>query len=67
MIFNYKQLVQHNKNFYDAFVDLKLVGWNTYSKSLNAYTMNFYAEQLTKMDKEVENLALTMKGKSDAK
>ena len=67
MIMNYKQFVDHNKNFYDAFVDLKVVGWNTYSKALNAYTMNFYKDQLATMDEAVEKTAMVMKGEFNGK
>lgn len=67
MIFNYKQLVDHNKKFYDSFIDLKLVGWNTYSQALNAYTMNFFKDQLATMDEAVEKTAMIMKGEIDGK
>jgi hypothetical protein len=64
---NYKQFVDHNKKFYDAFVDLKVVGWNTYSKALNAYTMNFFKDQLATMDEAVEKTAMIMKGEFNGK
>ena len=67
MILNYKQLIDHNKKFYDSFIDLKVVGWKTYSKSLNTYTMNFFAEQLQTADKTVEEVAKLMKGKTNDK
>jgi hypothetical protein len=67
MIMNYKQFVDHNKKFYDAFVDLKVVGWNTYSKALNAYTMNFFKDQLATMDEAVEKTAMIMKGEFNGK
>lgn len=67
MIMNYKQLVEHNKKFYDAFVDLKVVGWNTYSQAFNAYTMNFFKDQLATMDEAVAKSALMMKGEFDGK
>lgn len=59
---NFNQVVNHNKAFYDAFIDLKLTGWNTYSKALNAYTMNFFREQLTAADTAVETFSKFMKG-----
>lgn len=62
MILNYKQLVDHNKDFWAAFVDLKTVGWKSYSKSLNAYTFNFFKEQLDTMDAAVEKTSHIMKG-----
>lgn len=67
MILNFKQLVDHNKAFFDAFVDLKVTGWNTYSKALNAYTMSFYKDQLAAMDKTVEQAAMVMKGEFNGK
>ena len=57
----------YHKQFWDSFVDLKTVGWNTYSKALNAYTMNFFKEQLDIMDKAVEQTANAMKGKTNGK
>lgn len=67
MIINFKQLVDHNKTFWDSFVDLKVVGWNTYSKALNAYTMNFYKDQLSTMDEAVVKSGKIMKGEFDVK
>lgn len=62
MIFNYNQFVQHNKKFYNDFIDLKVVGWKSYSKSLNTYTMNYFREQLETADSVVEQTAKIMKG-----
>jgi hypothetical protein len=62
MILNYKQLMDHNKSFYDAFVDLKVVGWKSYSAAMNAYTMNFFKDQLSTMDDAVEKTGKMMKG-----
>lgn len=67
MIMNFKQLVDHNKKFYDAFVDLKVVGWNTYSEALNAYTMNFYKDQLATMNEAVVKTSQIMKGDFNGK
>ena len=67
MIMNYKQLVDHNKKFYDAFVDLKVVGWNTYSQALNSYTMNFFKDQLATINEAVEKTSKIMKGEFDVK
>jgi hypothetical protein len=61
MIYNFEQLVGHNKAFYNAFVDLKVTGWNTYSTALNAYTFNFFKEQITQMDNAVAKLGDVMK------
>lgn len=62
MVLNYTQLVKHNKQFYDSFIELKLVGWNTYSKALNAYTFGFFKEQLDTANSNVEKVAKYMKG-----
>lgn len=67
MITNYEQLVRHNKAFSDAFVDLKLVGWNSYSKAFNAYTFNFFKTQMETLDVAVEQLGNIMKGEFDGK
>lgn len=62
MIFTYKQLMDHNKTFFEEMVDLKVTGWNTFSKAFNAYTFNFYKDQLKAMDEGVDKLAKDMKG-----
>lgn len=61
MIYNQEQLVKHNLKFYDSFVDLKVVGWKTYSKAMNEYTMGFFKNGLEKADQNVETLGETMK------
>jgi len=61
MIYNQEQLIKHNLKFYDAFVDLKVVGWKTYSKALNEYTMGFFKNGLEKSDETVEALGESMK------
>lgn len=67
MIFNLTQLVDHNKEFYNSFVDLKQTGWNTYSKALNDYTFNFFKDQISVMDKVVEQTTKMMKGEFHVK
>ena len=62
MIFTYKQLTDHNRTFFEEMVDLKVTGWNTFSKAMNAYTFNFYKDQLKAMDEGVDKLAKDMKG-----
>lgn len=62
MVFNFNQLIEHNIKMHDAFVDLKLEGWKSYSKALNQYTFNFFADQLKNMDKSVETMSNDMKG-----
>lgn len=61
MIYNQEQLIKHNLKLYDAFVDLKVVGWKTYSNALNDYTMGFFKKGLEKADQDVETLGETMK------
>jgi len=61
MIYNQEQLIKHNLKFYDAFVDLKVVGWKTYSKALNEYTQGFFRVSLEKSDETVETLGESMK------
>lgn len=68
MIFNYNQFVEHNKSFYEAFVDLKVTGWNAYSKALDAYTFGFFKTQIAQMDNAVAKIGDTMKkGASNVK
>jgi hypothetical protein len=61
MIYNYDQLIKQNLKFYDAFIDLKVVGWKSYSKALNDYTQGFFKTQLKKSDETVESIGETMK------
>tara|TARA_Y100000389_G_C17406488_1_gene488380 strand:+ start:1014 stop:1217 length:204 start_codon:yes stop_codon:yes gene_type:complete len=61
MLFTQKQFLDHNQGFIDEMVNLKVTGWNTYSKALNAYTFNFYKDQLSAMDKQVQALGENMK------
>lgn len=67
MITNYEQLVKHNRAFYNAFIDLKVVGWKSYSKSVNDYTFNFFKTQMTTLDSAVDKLGDIMKGEFDGK
>ena len=62
MIFTYKQLTDHNRTFFEEMVDLKVTGWNNFSRAMNAYTFNFYKDQLKAMDEAVDKLASDMKG-----
>lgn len=61
MIYNQEQLIKHNIKFYDTFIDLKVVGWKTYSKAMNDYTFGFFKESLEKSDESVEALGEKMK------
>ena len=61
MIYNQEQLIKHNIKFYDTFIDLKVVGWKTYSKAMNDYTFGFFKNSLDKSDESVEALGEKMK------
>ena len=61
MIQNYDQLVKHNLKFYDAFIDLKVVGWKSYSKAMNELTNGFFKTQFEKTDESVEKIGENMK------
>lgn len=61
MIANANQLVDHQLKLYDAFIDLKVIGWKSYSKALNEYTFGFYKTQLEKTDEMVDETAQRMK------
>ncbi len=63
MITTHKQFMDHNKTFFDEMVDLKVAGWDTFSKAANAYTFNFYKDQFKTMDEAVHKLASDMKSK----
>lgn len=58
---NQKHLTDHHLKFYDSFVDLKVVGWKSYSKALNDYTKGFHKATLEKLDESVEHMGDTMK------
>lgn len=62
MITRFEQLVNHHKKFFNAFVDLKVTGWHSYSKALNEYTFNFFKTQLDTADKSVHSIGDVMKG-----
>jgi hypothetical protein len=61
MVLNFNQLINHNLKMQDAFIDLKVEGWKSYSKALNQYTFNFFGDQLKNMDKSVETMANDIK------
>lgn len=62
MFYNYTQLVNHNKTFWESMVDLKVEGWKSFSKASNAYTNSFFKSQLETLDTNVEKLGKIMKG-----
>lgn len=61
MVLNFNQLINHNLKMHDAFIDLKVQGWKSYSKALNQYTFNFFGDQIKNMDKSVETMANDIK------
>ena len=63
-MFTLKAVAQHNAEFLDSFVDLKVEGWKTYEKAFNAYTYSFYKDTMTKATALVEKTAETMKSVS---
>jgi len=62
MIFNYNQWQDHNSAFYKSMVDLKVEGWKSFTKAVNAYTNSFFKTQLDETDNTVEKLGKVMKG-----
>lgn len=65
-MFKLNQTVDHNVKFLEAFIDLKVEGWKSFEKALNAYTSGYYSNQLENMTVGVEqfanNLKKTMEG-----
>lgn len=61
MIYTLDQLVKHNKKLYDSYIDLKVVGWKSYSQALDVYTFGFFKSQLQDTNKQVEKLASNLK------
>jgi hypothetical protein len=60
-MFKLNNIIDSNVAFVNSFVDLKVVGWKSYEKALNAYNFGYYSNQLTKEKEGVEKLADTMK------
>lgn len=61
MVYNYETLMNHNLNFYNSLVDLKVVGWKTYTSALGTYTYGFFNKQLKNSDSQIEALGEKMK------
>lgn len=61
MVLTLNQLIDHNLKLADSYIDLKTVGWKSYSEALNQYTFGFFSKQLKNMDESVENMAKEMK------
>lgn len=60
-MYTLKSIAKHNINFVDSFIDLKVVGWKSFEKALNAYTYGMFAEQLQKSTENVEKFAKMLK------
>jgi hypothetical protein len=61
MIFNYEMLKAHNLKFFDAMVDLKVEGWNSYANALNSFTNSFFSKQVGEMTEVVKTTGENMK------
>lgn len=61
MFWNLNQYVDHNKKFFDAMVDLKVVGWKSFAEASDAYTGSFFTKQINDMTKFVEKSGENMK------
>lgn len=60
-MYTLKSIVKHNAAFVDAFVDLKVEGWKSFEKALNAYTYSFYKDQVAKATEAVNMTAKNLK------
>lgn len=60
-VFNINTVVENQQTFLCEFVDIKRNGWNHYSKALNNLTYDFWKPWLDEADKQVNNLAESMK------
>ena len=61
MFYKLNNVVDNNINFINAFIDLKVTGWKSYEKALNAYTNGFFSNQLENSTVIVEQTAKNMK------
>jgi len=62
MFYNQDQVIDHQKKFWNAMVDLKVDGWKAFSDAYDTYTMGFFKTQLKDANQQVENMAKVMKG-----
>jgi hypothetical protein len=60
-MYTLKAMAQHNANFVDSFIDLKVQGWKTFETAFNVYTYSFYKDTMTKVTGLVEKSAENMK------
>lgn len=64
-MYTLKSVAKHNINFVEAFVDLKVTGWKSYEKALNAYTYGMFGDQLKKATDNVEKFAKFIKDSNE--
>jgi hypothetical protein len=60
-MFNIKTAIDSNVSFINAFVDLKVEGYKSFTKAYDAYTMAYFAPVTKKMQDGVIKLGDNMK------
>ena len=60
-MYSLKAVAQHNANFINAFVDLKVQGWKSFETAFNSYTYSFFKDSMVKASALVEKTAETVK------
>lgn len=58
---NFQEVLEHNFNFASAFIDLKVVGWKSFSQALDNYTLGAYHDGIKQLDEHVEITGENMK------
>lgn len=61
MFWNLNQYQNHASEYFDALVDLKVVGWKSYAKATDKFTGSFFTKQLDEATTSVEELGEKMK------
>jgi hypothetical protein len=61
MIPSYGDVQNKYMDFLTRFVDLKVVGWRSYSQSLDTLTSSFFHRQIQEADERVDYLGRFMK------
>ena len=59
--FTFDQAHKSNVDFMNAFLDLKVVGYNSYADALNSYTSGFFKRQLEDSKVAIKTMADNMK------
>jgi len=57
----FDQCVTKAQDFNKSFIDLKVVGYNSFADAFNALTTNFFASQVNQSKTVVEQVATQMK------